>query len=221
MPQIDDQALRLAGVLWNYHCIPNQSCTADMILALGSSDTRVAIEASKLARNGAAPLLVISGGLGKVTALDGGETEARRFAKIAESIGVAPSMIMLEETATNTGDNFVKSRSLLQSQGNIPRTAIFVTKPYMKRRALATALKQWPEVDWIPHSPPISFESYPDENVTAEQMIQLMVGDLQRIALYPSMGFQAEQHIPAEVWQAYLELVALGFDKYVIKEQRP
>lgn len=219
MPTIDDQALRLAKVLWDYHCIPNKPTRADIILVLGSSDTRVAVEAAKLALDGLAQLLVISGGLGKVTAQDGGDTEAKRFAKVAEAMGVADNIILLEEAATNTGDNFVKSRSLLQSRGQTPQTAIFVTKPYMKRRALATALKQWPEVQWIPHAPPISFEQYPDQTVPAEQMIQLMVGDLQRISVYPAMGFQAEQFIPPEVWQAYRDLVALGFDRYVIKDK--
>lgn len=219
MPTVSHDALSLAEVLWKYHDIPNQPSRADVILALGSSDTRVAAEAAKLALDGVAPLLVFTGGHGKVTGHNGGDTEARRFARIAESMGVTEDMMLLEESATNTGDNFVKSRSLLASTGRSPRTAIFVTKPYMKRRALATALKQWPDVQWIPHAPPIPFDQYPDDTVPPEQMIQLMVGDLQRIAIYPSMGFQAEQFIPTNVWAAYHGLVTLGFDRYVIKDQ--
>ena len=43
-----------------------------------------------------------------------------------------------------------------------------------------------------------------------------MVGDLQRIMVYPERGFQIEQEIPNEIWAAYKELVTLGFTKYLI-----
>jgi len=216
MSDVTEQARRLAKILWDYLNIPNNPSSADIVLALGSSDTRVALEAARLAVEGIAPLLVISGGVGKVTSRDGGTSEATRFAKVALESGVSSERLILEPTATNTGENFTRTRSLLDSKGISPNTAVFVTKPYMKRRALATAMKQWPNVNWIPHSPEIAFENYPDETISQEQMIQLMVGDLQRIALYPKLGFQAEQIIPPAVWAAYEALVALGFDKYVI-----
>jgi hypothetical protein len=44
-----------------------------------------------------------------------------------------------------------------------------------------------------------------------------MVGDLQRIRLYPALGFQIEQEIPAEILGAFEELVAAGFTKYLIQ----
>jgi hypothetical protein len=43
------------------------------------------------------------------------------------------------------------------------------------------------------------------------------VGDLQRIKLYPEKGFQTYQEIPGQVWEAYLELVALGYDQHLIE----
>jgi hypothetical protein len=45
-----------------------------------------------------------------------------------------------------------------------------------------------------------------------------MVGDLQRIREYPARGFQIPQPIPDEVWEAYLELVRAGYDRYLLKE---
>ena len=47
-------------------------------------------------------------------------------------------------------------------------------------------------------------------------MIGIMVGDLQRIKLYPARGFQIAQEIPDEVWQAFEGLVHAGYDKYLI-----
>jgi hypothetical protein len=46
-----------------------------------------------------------------------------------------------------------------------------------------------------------------------------MVGDLQRIKLYPARGWQIEQDIPDEVWQAFERFVRAGYDKYLIQPQ--
>ena len=96
-------------------------------------------------------------------------------------------------------------------------TAIIVTKPYMKRRALATAMKQWPEVRWWVSAPEITFDKYPNRDVPERQMIELMVGDLQRLEVYAGREFQVPQEIPTDVWDAYDALVALGYDQYVIQ----
>jgi hypothetical protein len=44
----------------------------------------------------------------------------------------------------------------------------------------------------------------------------VMVGDLQRIKEYPKLGFQIEQEIPKDVWEAWEELVKLGYIKYLL-----
>jgi len=44
-----------------------------------------------------------------------------------------------------------------------------------------------------------------------ERVIDMMVGDLQRIRLYPEKGFQIPQEIPDGVWVAYEKLVDWGF----------
>jgi hypothetical protein len=45
-----------------------------------------------------------------------------------------------------------------------------------------------------------------------------MVGDFQRIMVYPQMGFQTEQFIPAEVRKAYHQLIQAGFTKYLTQD---
>jgi len=49
-------------------------------------------------------------------------------------------------------------------------------------------------------------------------VINIMAGDLQRIKYYPEKGFQVYQEIPEDVWEAFEKLVALGFDKHLMKE---
>jgi hypothetical protein len=97
---------------------------------------------------------------------------------------------------------------------------ILVHKPYMERRTFATFKKQWPDknTEILVTSPNIPFEKYPTEEKNFNDMINIMVGDLQRIKEYPKMGFQVEQQIPDEVWQAYLELVKFGFTDQIMKD---
>ena len=47
-------------------------------------------------------------------------------------------------------------------------------------------------------------------------MISIMVGDLQRIKLYPEKGFQIHQEIPRDVWSAYEELVKAGYNQRLV-----
>ena len=90
----------------------------------------------------------------------------------------------------------------------------------MERRAYATFKKLWPDVDLIVTSPQVSFEEYlrqySNETLSPDDVVSIMVGDLQRIRLYPEKGFQIPQDIPDDVWDAYTELVAAGYDKHLI-----
>ena len=79
-PSIDDDTRSLARKLWDYHRLSRATnSTADFVLALGSHDERVAQHAAKLVKDGVAPLLVTSGGLGKVTAEIWQISEGQRF----------------------------------------------------------------------------------------------------------------------------------------------
>jgi uncharacterized SAM-binding protein YcdF (DUF218 family) len=105
----------------------------------------------------------------------------------------------------------------LKEKGLDPQSFIVVQKPYMERRSYATFSKHWPAKKLLVTSPKISFEEYPNEEIPMERVINIMAGDLQRIKLYPEKGFQVYQEIPAEVWDAFEKLVALGFDKHLMK----
>jgi uncharacterized SAM-binding protein YcdF (DUF218 family) len=87
----------------------------------------------------------------------------------------------------------------------------------MERRSYATFKKHWPEKQLVVTSPQVSFQQYPNEDIPLEKVIHIMVGDLQRIRIYPEKGFLIHQDIPHHVWQAYESLVAAGFDQQLIK----
>jgi uncharacterized SAM-binding protein YcdF (DUF218 family) len=191
--------------------------TCDCIIAMGSHDLRVAEHAAQLMLAGWVPLLVCSGGLGRLTRNLWHEAEAHKFARIARQMGVPFNHILIEDQSSNTGQNIQFTRDLLQSKGCKIRSALLVHKPYMERRSLAAALKVWPEIDYHVSSPPGAITDYPNKDISMEELIQVMVGDFQRILIYPRLGFQVSQEVPPEVMQAFEELVELGYTRDLLK----
>lgn len=214
---ITTEVVSLARQLWNYHHMNHTLAKSDCILALGSHDLRVADRAAELYLEGWAPLVIMSGGLGNFTQDLWTESEADQFAAIAIKKGVPANAVLIENKSTNTGENILFTQRLLKEKELDPQSFIVVQKPYMERRSYATFKKHWPDKNLIVTSPQISFEEYPTEEIPLERVINIMIGDLQRIKFYPDKGFQVYQEIPIEIWEAYERLVQLGFDKHLMK----
>ena len=213
---IPETTLALTQQLWDYHHVNQHLQKSDCILVLGSHDLRVAERGAELYLQGWAPLLIMSGGLGRLTQEMWSEPEADKFAKIALEMGVPKEAILIENKSTNTGENILFTQQLLQKENLAPERFIVVQKPYMERRSFATFKKHWPEKELIVTSPQLSMQAYPTAEITLEEVIHIMVGDLQRIKVYPEKGFQIEQEIPKEVWEAFEKLVSLGFNSHLI-----
>ena len=104
----------------------------------------------------------------------------------------------------------------------IPHERILgVHQPFMERRITAAMGVYWPELDFSVTSPQVSIESYladaKRQGVTEEASISVIVGDFQRMDLYAKKGYQLPQYIPQEAWEAFRELVAMGYDKQLAK----
>ncbi len=146
---IADEALILSKKIWDYHHVNHTLIKSDCILALGSHDKRVAERAADLFNEGWAPLLIFAGGLGRLTEGMWQETEADLFARIAMEKGVPKEAILIENRSTNTGENILFVRQLLNEKNLNPQTFIIVQKPYMERRSYATFEKNWPGKSFI------------------------------------------------------------------------
>ncbi len=121
--RIDEPVRRLVETLWNYLRLHHQLAKADAILVLCSHDTTVAERAAQLFLDGWAPLLIFSGGRGSITARLWAEPEADHFARIAEGLGVPAHQILIENQSTNTGDNILFTRRLLEERASRPGQA--------------------------------------------------------------------------------------------------
>ena len=215
---MDEKNLQAAKILWNYLKLDQPLERSNCIIALGSHDLRVAEYAAQLLVKNWAPLLVCSGGLGRLTKEIWHESEAAKFAKIALSAGVPKEQVLIEDRSTNTGENIQFAKSLLEKQGIFVRSAILVHKPYMERRAYATASLYWPELKVVISSPQIPFEEYASSEIPMDEIIEIMVGDFQRILVYPEKGFQIKQEVTSEAMQAFDYLKKDGFTRYLINE---
>jgi len=215
----DERIRTLAETIWHYHRLNHELSSADAILVLCSHDTAVARRGAELFLQRWAPLLIFAGGLGSITRRFWREPEAERFAQIAFEMGVPAEHVLIENRSTNTGENIAFTRQLLAARRVDPQKFIVVQKPYMERRSYATFKRVWPEKDLVVTSPQVSFDDYlrhySHRELTADDVVSIMVGDLQRIRLYPDKGFQIHQDIPDDVWRAYEELVRAGYDNHL------
>lgn len=209
----------LAQKIWNYHFINDELTQADCIIGLGSYDVRVAERCADLYSDGFAPMILFSGGLGNWTKNIWTQPEAEIFKNhVVHNKNIPPEIIKIEPNSTNIGENIKFTKALLANLNFSPKKIILVTKPNTTRRAYATFKKIWDNVELIVTSPILDFNTQPGEYITKENLINEMVGDLQRIKLYSDLGYQIEQEIPNDVWLAYEKLVELKYDKHLVVE---
>lgn len=190
----------LAQIIWDYHKLNQPLEKADCLLVLGSHDLRVAEYATDLFLKNYAPVIIFSGGIGRLTE-DWQRPEAEIFSEIAQNKGAPKEKIFIENKSTNTGENIQFSYKLIQEQNLNVKKIIIVQKPYMERRVYTTFKKQWPDktTELIVTSPPIPFQNYCNDQYPKDKIIAIMMGDFERIKTYPEKGFQIYQEIPKEV----------------------
>lgn len=146
-------AERLAASLEGAHAAPELAALgpADAILLLGGgtqpalpprefpeladAGDRV-LHAARLFRAGKAPVVVVSGG--RLPWQTRGPAEAAGMAELLVALGVSPEAIVPEERSTNTRENCLYSKELLDARR--ARDVLLVTSALHMPRALATCL---------------------------------------------------------------------------------
>jgi uncharacterized SAM-binding protein YcdF (DUF218 family) len=216
-----EEILRLARIIWEYHQLRHHPIPADVILALGTNDLRVAEFAADLYHNGYGSTLVCTGGVahhGDLLETRWEKTEAEMYADVAERRGIPRERILLETRATNTAENLRFARTLLREREIRPRNIVLAVKPFMQRRVWATLAVEWPEMPATLASPTMTLDEYFTSELTPDKIVNIMMGDLQRIWIYARKGWSAPQRLPDEVREAYRSLAALGFTRHLIQD---
>ncbi|AOS61956.1 YdcF family protein [Actinoalloteichus hymeniacidonis] len=214
--EITAQQWRAAELIWDYHQLGHELRTCDAAIALGSHDLGVATVTVELYAAGWFPLVVFSGGNSRTTRQRFPRGEAVHYREHAIELGMPATAILIEQQAANTGENITLSRALLAAQDIRPRRVLLICKPYAQRRAFATCARVWPAVDIVCVSEPLGFADYVLSIGDAKLVVDMLVGDLQRVIDYPELGFMVPQDVPAAVRTAYDQLVAAGFDSRLV-----
>ena len=208
-------------ILWDYLGMHQAPEKADCIVGFGNFNTNIARRAAELYCQGYAPKVLFTGGLGRNTAGLLPEPEAVRFARVAMACGVPEADILLEPDSTNTAENILFTRRLLEERGISHSHILGVHQPFMERRIFAAMGVYWPEPRFTVTSPQVTIPEYLEDakkqGVTENAAVSVIVGDFQRMDLYAKKGYQIPQEIPEEAWAAFRQLVALGYDKQLAK----
>lgn len=207
------------ATLWAYHQMGHQIRPVDVGIGLGSHDLSVATYAAQLWRQAVFPLIVFTGANVATTKDRFPRGEAVHYREHARSLGVPDEAILIEPTATNTAQNLTLSRDLLAEHGITPRSVMLISRPYQQRRAYATCRKVWPEVEVICASIPMPIDDYVASIGDPARVVNMLVGDTQRIEVYAERGFAISQPIPDEVRQAYDRLVSRGYTTRLVADR--
>lgn len=206
-----------AQILWEYHQMHHEPRNTDIAIGLGSHDIGVAEHTADLYRQGRFPLIVFTGANAPTTVEVFPRGEAVHYAERAEELGVPDTAIVLEQHARNTGENFTLTRELLDREGIRPRSATIISRPYQQRRAYATCQKLWPELDVICSSRPQSLTEYIASIGDQDKVLNMLVGDTQRIWVYADQGFAARQTVTDEAMSAFERLVDAGYTRRLVE----
>ena len=180
-------------------------------IGLGSHDLGVADTTVELYRRGLMPLIVFTGATSPTTRERMPRGEAVHYRERGLELGVPATAVLVEPQARNTGENIRFSRALLEAAGVVATSVLLVSKPYEERRVYATARKLWPGVQFVSASTPMSLDAYVDSIQDPRLVVDMLVGALQRLLIYPAQGFMIEQTVPEDVAAAYERLCSDGF----------
>ena len=205
------KTMRDASILWAYMSSFSTVARSDAIVVCCSYDMRVCDHACDLMGSNLADRLVLSGYTGNWTRHVWSRPEAHVFLDRAVQNGVSGDRVLVEDKATNLGENVRFSRKLLGTA----KTVTFVTKPATVLRLKLTVEAQWPEVEAYVSCPTIKFPEEVSNTVGVLGMINEMVGDIDRIRRYAELGYQAPHELPVEVLAAWKCLVRQGFTHHL------
>ncbi|MFF3289124.1 YdcF family protein [Streptomyces sp. NPDC003023] len=215
---LPDTILKDAQLLWDYQLMGHTPRPCSVVIGLGSHDLGVADVTADLYRQGMAPVVVFTGATSRTTRERMPRGEAEHYRERAVELGVPDDAILVEPRARNTGENIRFSRALLEEQGIPVSSVLLVSKPYEERRAHATARKLWPEAEFVSASAPMTLADYIGSIGDARLVVDMLVGALQRLLVYPAQGFMISQEVPQDVQDAYERLQAQGFTSRLIPD---
>jgi uncharacterized SAM-binding protein YcdF (DUF218 family) len=204
--------------LWDFQQMGHEPRPCSVAVGLGSHDLGVADTTVDLYQRGMMPLIVFTGATSPTTQDRMPRGEAIHYQERGLELGVPAAAMLVEPRARNTGENIRFSRALLEKAGIDVASVLLVSKPYEERRVYATARKLWPEVSIVNASTSMGFEEYVESIQDSHLVVDMLVGALQRLLIYPEQGFMIRQSVPKGVIAAYDRLCRNGFTSRLLAD---
>ena len=197
--------------LWRYDDMGHQIRLCDVGIGLGSHDPGVAVVAARLFHAGLFP----RAGLHRCQCADHHRAVPARRGRplpgVRDRERCAGGVDFSGAACDQHGAEPELSRRLLAEHGIPASSVLLMSRPHQQRRAYATCRKVWPEVDVVCASNPLSLDAYVESIGDARKVIDMLIGDTQRIEVYAECGFAIPQRLPDDVHAAFERLVAAGF----------
>ena len=214
-------------VIWNYMKLDQPLEKCDVIIGCGCTNLEIPKKCAELLKDGYAPLIVFTGGQGKMSNKYFSKAEAEIFKEIALENGVPEDKIILETKATNTGDNLRFSMKLLNEK-NIKYDKVLIVGNTIYERRIFLAAKKIMEGKQIIIASPNSNSTFDEyfnkiKNEPSEKRfdnISVIVGNIQRLIIFPQFGWELPEIVPDSVLEAYNKLKLLGFSKFVMNKEQ-
>lgn len=208
---VNEDVLVPAQVVFDYLSIRSEGLDrADIVLGFGHFDPKIPARCCELYHQGYASRILFTGGIGAGTA-DLEQPEALYFRdEIRRRCPDIPEdAILVEVESTHTGENVRYSLVRLRESGwaynriSGLRRVILVANAYRQRRVWLTWRRNAPDVPAFNIPPRTTFEA--ERALFAEKgldLIELLVGEVDRIVRYGSLGYIVEVKVPGCVLEA-------------------
>lgn len=197
--------------LWEFNHMGHEPRSVDVGVGLGSHDLGVADHVVDLFGQGFFPWIVFTGANAPTTISRFPRGEAVHYRERAIARGVPDDVILVEARARHTVENIQFTAALLGERGIDPESVLLVSRPYRQRRAYTICRKHWPDVTVVCSSLPLSLDDYVAAIGDEDLVVNMLVGDTQRLWVYAEKGWAIEQEVPPAVGAAYRRLVDAGY----------
>lgn len=186
--------------IWDFLCVREEPKKSDAIFVFGCGQLIVPRHAAILFQQKIAPVIIVSGAMGKTASIKLGMSECDAFYQELVKEGVPSESILLERHATNTGENIILGMNMLREKGFDPKAVTFVSLPYHSNRCKATFQLREPELITYSCPPPGDFSEF--IAFTKERFVLRLTAEIDRLIEYPKQGLIVPQEIPIEVLKA-------------------
>ena len=114
---MNDAVCENLKIIWDYMRLDMEVGPGDCIVGFGCYNDDIALRCAQLYHAGFAPRILFTGGLGRNTLGLWTQTEAERFASIAQEAGVPKEVTLIENRSTNSAENILFTHELLKKAG--------------------------------------------------------------------------------------------------------